>query len=76
MQAADIPRLNTIGAIAETLDVPVHRVQHVLATRRHIKASALAGNARLFSAEAVSQIKQALTEINQRRSRRTALVNC
>lgn len=40
---APLPTLTTIGVLARTLRVPLHRIEHVLRTRRHIRPSALAG---------------------------------
>lgn len=57
------PRLQTTGVIAEKLDVPLHRVLHVLATRGHIRPAARAGILRLYDNEAVEKIRQELESI-------------
>ena len=64
-----IPRLLTIGRIAAEEGEQVRRIQYVLSTRPHIKPVALAGNARLFDSAAVQQIRDALDDIDSRRSR-------
>ncbi len=64
------PTLLTPGRIADSLGVPLHRVQHILATRPHIVPSARAGNLRLFDRKAVAKIRHELNAIDARRSRR------
>jgi hypothetical protein len=61
------PRLLTPGRIAEALGTPIHRVQHILATRPHIVPSARAGTLRLFDKKAVAQIRHELNSIDARR---------
>jgi len=61
------PKLLTSGRIAEALGVPLHRVQHVLSTRPHIRPSARAGTLRLFDKAAVAQISEELDSIDARR---------
>lgn len=63
------PQLLTPGRIAESLGVPLHRVQHVLYTRRDIKPSARAGTLRLFNHTAMDRIRDELAVIDARRSR-------
>lgn len=65
-----LPRLFTIGRIAEVVRAPIHRVQYILATRDHIRPSAVAGNARLFDSIAVAQVRHELNAIDARRCRR------
>jgi len=62
------PRLNTPGVIAQRLGVPLHRVLHVLRTRRHIQPAARAGRLRLFDREAVDMIRRELRRIDRDRS--------
>lgn len=62
-----IPELNTTGKIARLLKVTKDRVQHVLRSRPYIRPSARAGRTRLYSYEAVAQIRQALNGIDARR---------
>lgn len=64
------PRLITPGVIATELDVPLHRVLHVLATRRHIQHSARAGTLRLYDRRAVAMVRHELNAIDARRCRR------
>jgi len=63
------PKLLTPGRIAEALGVPLHRVQHVLATRSHIQPSARAGTLRLFDKAAVKDIEGELAAIDARRGK-------
>lgn len=70
MSAAEaVPRLTTAGVIAAELRVPLHRVLRVLATRRHIKPSARAGNLRLYDRRAVAMVRHELSGIDARRCR-------
>jgi hypothetical protein len=66
------PHLITPGVIAVQLGEPLHRVSHVLRTRRHIKPSARAGTLRLFDQRAVAQVRYELNVIDARRYRREA----
>ena len=67
--AIEVPqKLWTIGKIADHLHVPVHRVRHILKTRRHIQYRALAGLTRLFDAKAVAQIRHEITAVDARRA--------
>jgi hypothetical protein len=63
----DVPKLNTVGVIACELAVPIHRVEHVLATRLHIRPAARAGTLRLYDSDAVAAIRREITEIDARR---------
>jgi hypothetical protein len=62
-----MPRLLTIGAIAESLDVAPERVAYAVRTRR-IKPTARAGTARVWKQTDVAAIKAALDEIKCKRS--------
>jgi len=62
------PKLITVGVIAETLDVNPDRVRRILRTRRHILPAAYAGNIRLFTSEAISQVRLELDGIDDRRA--------
>lgn len=64
------PKLTTPGVIAATLGVPLHRVLHVLRTRRHIQPAARAGNLRLFDRRDVALVRHELNAIDARRSSR------
>jgi len=66
-QGEQCPQLWTTGRIAEILQVPLHRVQYVLATRPHIQPSARAGHFRLYDRHAMSQIRHELNAIDARR---------
>lgn len=68
MAAAPAPQLTTPGKIAEELGVPLHRVSHVLATRKHIQPSARAGTLRLYDSQAVAMVRHELNAIDARRS--------
>ncbi len=67
----DPPPLLTSGRIAEELKQPLHRVLNVLATRPHIRPSALAGTLRLYDRRAVAMVRHELNAIDARRCRRT-----
>ena len=62
-----VPRLNTIGRIADSLAEKQHRVEYVLRTRPHIRPSALAGPVRLYDRQAVAQIRHELNAIDAKR---------
>lgn len=66
-----IPRLITAGVIAQRLKVPLSRIQHILATRPHIRPAALAGRVRLYASIAVAQVRYQLSLIDARRSSTT-----
>ena len=63
-------KLITPGIIASDLNVPLHRVLHVLATRLHIRPSALAGTLRLYDRKAVANVRYELNLIDARRCRK------
>ena len=54
-----IPRLRTVGVIADDLSEPIHRVDYAIRAFE-IKPAATAGRLRLFDLAAVEQIWQAL----------------
>jgi hypothetical protein len=66
------PRLITPGVIAAELNVPLHRVLHVLATRQHIAPVARAGTLRLYERQAVAMVRHELNAIDARRCRKRA----
>ena len=66
----DPPKLITVGVIADELDEPLHRVLHVLATRKHIQPVAYAGTLRLFDRRAVAMVRHELNAIDARRCRK------
>ena len=57
----------TVGEIACRVGEPIHRVEYIIRPRG-ITPSAWAGNARVFSAEAVQRIEQELRFIQASRS--------
>jgi hypothetical protein len=63
-----LPRLVTAGLIAERLQVPLHRVQHVLNSRPAIRPLALAGHVRLYTYEAIGQLREEIEKAARRRS--------
>lgn len=62
------PQLTTEGRIAAELGEALHRVQHVLRTRQHIRPVAKAGTLRLFDREAVAMIRHELSAMDARRA--------
>ena len=54
----------TLGAIAERLGEPVHRIRYVIDSRQ-IRASGRAGNARVFTEADVERIRTELARIGQ-----------
>ncbi|HEX6986068.1 MAG TPA: hypothetical protein VF170_11870 [Planctomycetaceae bacterium] len=65
-----LPRLKTVGVVAALCGVPVHRVEYVLRTRRHIRSAAIAGAARLYDRRAVAMVRHELNAIDARRADR------
>jgi hypothetical protein len=61
------PRLITPGVIAAELSQPLHRILHVLRTRRHIRPAARAGTLRLYDKRAVAMVRYELNAIDARR---------
>jgi hypothetical protein len=59
------PTMPTIGEIARRTGQPVHRIEYVIRTRV-IRPSGWAGNARVFSEEAVDFIAAELRRIADR----------
>jgi hypothetical protein len=70
--ATSAPRLITPGVIAAELSAPLHRVLHVLATRKHICPSARAGTLRLYDHLTVAMVRHELNAIDARRCGRVA----
>lgn len=62
------PSLTTPGVIALELGVPLHRVLHVLRTRRHIVPAARAGTLRLYHRGAVAHVRHEINAIDARRT--------
>ncbi len=61
------PSLTTAGVIALELGEPLHRVLHVLRTRRHIAPAARAGTLRLYDRRAIAHVRHELNAIDARR---------
>lgn len=70
MASQPTPRLRTPGVLASDLGEPLHRVQYVLRTRRHIRPAARAGRLRLFDRAAVALIRHELNAMDARRDDR------
>ncbi len=68
MVPASLPRLRTPGVIAQELGEPLSRVSYILATRSHIRPTALAGRLRLYDRKAVAMIRHEINSIDARRS--------
>ena len=64
------PELLTIGKIAKTLNVPIHRIDYVLRTRPDIQPLAVAGRTRLFDSEGLRRIRYEINVISARESAR------
>lgn len=65
-----IPKLATVGQIADLLDAPVYRIEYILRSRRHIRPRAIAAGARCFDDHGVSLIRHELNAIDARRAER------
>lgn len=59
-----VPSLITPGIIARELGIPLHRAQHVLATRSHINPVARAGIIRLFDRRAMAMVRHEINAID------------
>jgi hypothetical protein len=68
-----VPKLLTIGGIAAALEEPLHRIEYVLRTRRHLEPAALAGHVRLFRAETIDLVAAELRAIDAKRVRPSGL---
>jgi hypothetical protein len=66
------PQLRTTGTMALELGAAIHRVQHILATRPHIRPIATAGGMRLWDSEAVAMVRHELAAIDARHGEREA----
>lgn len=63
------PQLLTPGRLAAELGEPLHRIQYVLSTRRHIRPAARAGQLRLYQTHALGFIRRELRSIDARRAK-------
>ena len=64
----DAPKLITVGVIAEALGTSVERVTRVLRSRQYIRPAAYAGHVRLFTSDAIAQVRHELNAIDARRA--------
>ena len=69
-KSKSVPQIYTRGLIAQILNVPVHRIEYILETRRHIRPRGIAGRTRLYDYEAVAMIRHELAAIEARREGR------
>lgn len=65
-----VPKMRTAGVLAADLKVPLHRIQYLLRTRRHIRPAASAGRLRLYDRAALAMLRHELNAIDARRERR------
>jgi len=66
-----IPRVRTIGAIADELKQPPERIAYLIRARR-IQPIAMAGNVRLFGSDVVRVLRREINSIDARRGARRA----
>ncbi len=62
------PKLITIGVIAEAVGASPDRIRRILQTRSHIRPAAYAGHTRLFTSNAIAQIRHELNAIDARKA--------
>ena len=63
-----VPQLVPPGVIATEVGEPIGRIAYILSTRRHIRPTARAGIIRLYSREAIAQVRHELNAIAARRA--------
>jgi hypothetical protein len=68
MKTSSTPMVRTAGSIARELNQPLHRVEYILRTRPHIQPSCRAGRLRVYSSQAVAQVRHELNAIDARAS--------
>lgn len=61
-------KLNTVGVLAQKLGQPIHRIQYLLRTRKHIAPVAVAGRSRLYPEKTIAQLRHELNAIDARAS--------
>ena len=66
MKSNPTPKVRTAGSIARELNQPLHRVAYILRTRPHIRPSCRAGKLRVYSSQAVAQVRYELNRIDAR----------
>lgn len=62
------PRLITPGVIAAEVNATLSRVNHILATRPHIRPVARAGTLRLYDRDAIAMVRHELNAIAARKN--------
>jgi len=67
--AKKCPQLITVGVMVAELKRPLHRILHVLATRKHIRPAARAGRLRLYNRNSMAMVRHELNAIDARRCR-------
>jgi len=67
--AKPVPRLATVGEVANLLKVPLHRVEYILRSRPHIRPRATAAGARCFDDDAIAEIRHELNRIDAHTNR-------
>tara|TARA_R110000803_G_C11989495_1_gene321999 strand:+ start:54157 stop:54366 length:210 start_codon:yes stop_codon:yes gene_type:complete len=60
----------TTGKIAEFLGEPLHRIEYILRTRKHITPLATGGGLRFYDSEAIAKIKSELEMIDNAKGTR------
>lgn len=60
--------LNTVGVLAAKLGQPIHRIEYLLRTRKHIAPVAIAGRSRLYPEKTIAQLRHELNAIDARAS--------
>lgn len=68
MTTTQTVKLNTVGVLADKLGQPIHRIQYLLRTRKHIAPVAIAGRSRLYLDKTIAQLRHELNAIDARAS--------
>ena len=64
-----VPTLITVGVIAEAVGVAPDRVRHILRTHEHIRPAAYAAHMRLFTSEAIAQVRYEINVMDAKRAK-------
>lgn len=67
-----IDSLVTPGEIARTLNQPLHRIQHILQTRAHIRPVQRVGIVRAYAAEVIEDVRREIEAIDAKRAGNSA----
>ena len=70
MTDRNLPRLVTVGVIADELGTTPGRVARIIRARPHITPRAWAGNSRLFSTQAIAQVAHEIEQQDARKAKR------